>query len=183
MNDIMDDIANLLYPDPAPQPDELRNEFVRRRAEARREREEVRDVLELRAKDFGDGFDPLTSELRRLSRAKREIEQWIRLLVTYGREFVRPEPYRLASLAEAAGMSISGVKGMYSAADIQRVADAIGRSDRKGQVSPGESPAVLPEKGLDIYGRFVPEFHPLYPPAEETESPRSPESSGLSSQS
>ena len=42
----------------------------------------------------------------------------IRLLLAYAREHVQPRPYRLADLADAAGMSISGVRTAYIQADI-----------------------------------------------------------------
>ena len=37
----------------------------------------------------------------------------MRRLIAYAREFVRPRPYTLADLAEAAGMSISGIRTAY----------------------------------------------------------------------
>ncbi|MFF3442123.1 hypothetical protein [Streptosporangium sp. NPDC002721] len=165
MNDFTEEIINVLYPDPTPQPDESRMDFVQRRVLASNRRDVEREELKDQIKRADDAFDPLISELRELGRAKREIEEQMRLLVAYGREFVRPEPYRLAPLAEAAGMSISGVRGMYGSSDIQRVANAIGRSDRKNETKPNADPKIVPEKGLDIYGRFAPAW-PLYPEME-----------------
>ncbi|MFF5108282.1 hypothetical protein [Streptosporangium sp. NPDC000509] len=172
MNDITREVIDVLYPDPIPQPDEMRMDFVQRRSRASSQRDAVQKELAAQIKEADGAFDPLISSLRELGRKKREVEEQMRLLVTYGREFVRPEPYRLAALAEAAGMSISGVRGMYDSVDIQRVADAIGRSDRKNQAKPNVDRKVLPEKGLDIYGRHAPHF-PLYPAIEQEKSFRS----------
>ena len=46
----------------------------------------------------------------------------MRRLLAYGREFTRPRPYRLTDLADAAGMSISGVRTAYDADEITHVA-------------------------------------------------------------
>jgi hypothetical protein len=56
------------------------------------------------------------------ARARRDqADQEIRLLIAYARECVTPRPYRLADLAEAAGMSISGVRVAYTVADVAAV--------------------------------------------------------------
>ncbi len=44
----------------------------------------------------------------------------MRLLLAYARES-HPRPYRLADLAQAAGMSISGIRTAYTPADIETV--------------------------------------------------------------
>jgi hypothetical protein len=66
-------------------------------------------------------LDPLLAALTAARHAKEEAEQRIRELLAYGREFVRPRPYTLAVLAEAAGMSISGVRIAYGQRDINAV--------------------------------------------------------------
>ena len=56
------------------------------------------------------------------ARARREqAAQDMRLLLAYAREFAVPRPYRLADLAQAAGMSISGIRTAYTPADIETV--------------------------------------------------------------
>ena len=56
------------------------------------------------------------------ARARRDqANQEIRLLIAYARECVTPRPYRLADLAEAAGMCISGVRVAYTVADVAAV--------------------------------------------------------------
>ena len=66
--------------------------------------------------------DPLLSALRDVRQRKEAADHDLRLLVAYAREVVRPRPYRLADLAQAAGMSISGVRVAYSRADIEQAA-------------------------------------------------------------
>ena len=53
--------------------------------------------------------------------ARDEADRDIRLLLAFAREVVTPRPYRLADLAEATGMSISGVRTAYTAADVDLI--------------------------------------------------------------
>ena len=46
----------------------------------------------------------------------------MRVLLAFAREITVPRPYRLADLAEAAGMSISGIRAAYSPGDVQHAA-------------------------------------------------------------
>jgi hypothetical protein len=70
------------------------------------------------------GHDPLLTALAGLRRQRHDLDASMRRLLAYGREFTRPRPYRLADLADAAGMSISGVRTAYDADDIAQVAEA-----------------------------------------------------------
>jgi|HubBroStandDraft_6_1064221.scaffolds.fasta_scaffold519295_3 hypothetical protein len=72
------------------------------------------------------GHDPLLTTLAGLRRQRHDLDAAIRRLLAYGREFTRPRPYRLADLADAAGMSISGVRTAYDADEIDQVAQATG---------------------------------------------------------
>ncbi|MFF4399375.1 hypothetical protein [Streptomyces sp. NPDC001480] len=81
-------------------------------------------------------LDDLTSDdfLRQLAalREQREqIDRHIRAHLAYAREFTSPRPYTLASLAEAAGLSISGVRTAFTTADCETVARALGRAPRR----------------------------------------------------
>ncbi|MBT2366896.1 hypothetical protein J7E88_16660 [Streptomyces sp. ISL-10] len=79
-----------------------------------------------------DGLAP-DEFLGRLSALRAERDRYdreIRAYLAYAREFTRPRPYTLASLAEAAGMSISGVRTAYTAADLDTVARAVGHAPR-----------------------------------------------------
>jgi len=72
------------------------------------------------------GHDPLLTTLAGLRRQRHDLDAAMRRLLAYGREFTRPRPYRLADLADASGMSISGVRTAYDADEIQQVARATG---------------------------------------------------------
>ena len=70
--------------------------------------------------------DPLLSALAEAKQRKQRADRDIRLLLAYAREHTRPRPYRLADLADAAGMSISGVRTAYTQADIDHAAALTG---------------------------------------------------------
>ena len=72
------------------------------------------------------GDDPLLAALAAARQRKARADHDIRLLLAYAREHVQPRPYRLADLAEAAGMSISGVRTAYTQADIEHAARLTG---------------------------------------------------------
>ncbi len=72
------------------------------------------------------GHDPLLTTLAGIRRQRHDLDAAMRRLLAYGREFTRPRPYKLADLADAAGMSISGVRTAYDADDIAEVAAATG---------------------------------------------------------
>jgi hypothetical protein len=72
--------------------------------------------------------DPLLAALADAAQRKQRADHQIRLLLAYAREHVQPRPYRLADLAEAAGMSISGVRAAYTQADIDQAARLTGGS-------------------------------------------------------
>ena len=65
--------------------------------------------------------DVLLAALADARQRKQQAAQDIRLLLAYAREFATPRPYRLADLAEASGMSISGIRTAYTPADIEAV--------------------------------------------------------------
>jgi hypothetical protein len=66
--------------------------------------------------------DALLSAVRLVRKRREQADRDLRLLLAYAREVVTPRPYRLADLAEAAGMSISGVRTAYSPDDIEHAA-------------------------------------------------------------
>jgi hypothetical protein len=70
--------------------------------------------------------DPLLAALIDARERKQRADHDIRLLLAYAREQVQPRPYRLADLADAAGMSISGVRTAYTKADIDHPAALTG---------------------------------------------------------
>jgi hypothetical protein len=57
---------------------------------------------------------------------RMRADEEIRLLLAYARQFVYPHPYTFGELAQAAGMSVSGVRTAYGAQDVDKVAAATG---------------------------------------------------------
>ena len=98
--------------------------------------------------------DPLLAALAEAAQRKQRADHDIRLLLAYAREHTQPRPYRLADLAEAAGMSISGIRTAYSKADIAHAARLTGGSRGRhllavitslltsGRHAPGQDPAA-----------------------------------------
>jgi hypothetical protein len=70
--------------------------------------------------------DPLLAALAAARERKQRAEADMRLLLAYAREHVQPRPYRLADLAQAAGMSPSGVRPAYTCADTEQAARLTG---------------------------------------------------------
>ena len=70
--------------------------------------------------------DPLLAALADAAQRKQRAERDIRLLLAYAREHTQPRPYRLADLAKAAGMSVSGIRTAYTQADIEHAARLTG---------------------------------------------------------
>jgi hypothetical protein len=90
------------------------------------------------------GHDPLLTTLAGLRRQRLDLDAAMRRLLAYGREFTRPRPYRLADLADAAGMSISGVRTAYDAEEIAQVADVTGLKPWASQST--TDPEIGPEQ-------------------------------------
>jgi hypothetical protein len=65
--------------------------------------------------------DPVLAAIRDAGHRREQADRELRLLIAYAREGVTPRPYRLADLAEAAGMSISGVRIAYTTADTEYI--------------------------------------------------------------
>ena len=96
--------------------------------------------------------DPLLAALADAAQRKQRADHDIRLLLAYAREHTQPRPYRLADLAQAAGLSISGIRTAYSKADVERVARLTGGSRGRHLL------AVM--TSLLVNGRHAPEHHP-----------------------
>ena len=73
------------------------------------------------------GVDPLLSTLARLRQERLRLEADMRLLIAYGRRFTHPRPYKLIDLANAAGMSISGVRTAYDDEEGEQAAGILNR--------------------------------------------------------
>lgn len=126
--DMCTDIAALLNPMPAPVDGggESDEETYAHAAEAAwQEREEVAEHLR-RSWDEG-AIDPLLSTLTSLRNRRLQLEADMRLLIAYARCFTHPRPYKLIDLANAAGMSISGIRTAYDSDEIDQAAEILQR--------------------------------------------------------
>jgi hypothetical protein len=74
--------------------------------------------------------DALLSAMRDARLRREQADRDLRLLLAYAREIVTPRPYRLADLAEAAGISISGVRTAYHRADVEQAAQLVAAAER-----------------------------------------------------
>ncbi|MEV4896547.1 hypothetical protein AB0K48_45025 [Nonomuraea sp. NPDC055795] len=133
MREIANELAKILLPAPSIAEGEEHEAYEARRADVRRQR------IDLELSLIADGTalasdDPLLAKLLDLTAKKREIQTQIRLIIAYGREFTRPQPYPLRVLAHAADMSISGIRTAYTPVDLQTIASRIRRRDTKGSV-------------------------------------------------
>ncbi|NBE94580.1 hypothetical protein [Nonomuraea sp. K271] len=135
MKEITEELAKVLIPEPARGEDESDHDYRARVASAGEARNALVGEL-MMAAGASATEDPVLARLVELAAQKREIQRQIRLIVAYAREFVRPEPYRLRALAEAAGMSISTIRTVYDTDDKIAVATRIGRKDVKNTVHP-----------------------------------------------
>ncbi len=86
--------------------------------------------------------DVLLTALADARQRKQQAAQDMRLLLAYAREFAFPRPYRLADLAKAAGMSISGIRTAYTPADIEAVSTLLAALR---QDYPAPHPAPVPQ--------------------------------------
>ena len=96
--------------------------------------------------------DPLLAALADARQRKEQAVNDIWLLLAFAREHTQPHPYRLADLAEAAGMSISGIRTAYTQADIEHAARLTGGTRSRHLV------AVI--VSLLVNGRSAREHHP-----------------------
>ena len=63
--------------------------------------------------------DVLLAALAEVRQRKEQADRDMRVLLAYAREIAAPRPYRLADLAKASGMSISGIRTAYTSSDIE----------------------------------------------------------------
>jgi hypothetical protein len=151
--DIFTDIAAIQYPMPPPLEDPQYDEYDLAVAEVDAERAEAAERLRLAWDE--DDADPLLTALAEARRARERVDAVIRQLVAYGREFVQPRPYTLADLAEATGMSISGIRTGYDHRDVDTVTEATGAKAREWRApeSTDTDPAALRELLDDLERR------------------------------
>lgn len=133
--DIAADVAAILHPLPTPSPEEYAESpdvYDTWREDAAEEQQRIAEQLR-RGTEDGEA-DPLLTALANEVAAKQDAEANIRRLLAYGREFVRPRGYTLESLAQASGMSFSGVRTAYDDREVGQVAEYTGAKPRDGKV-------------------------------------------------
>jgi hypothetical protein len=130
--DVFQDLAALAHPMPDrieydPGFDDARHDIAcRNAADAQRTyAEQLREAWDITEQD------PFLAELAYVRQVTVAAEKRLRLLLAYGREFVSPRPYRLEDLAQAAGMSVSGVRTAYDTDEIDTVAAITGAKPRR----------------------------------------------------
>lgn len=145
--DIVSDVCNIVCPIPDPPgdgaPEEVVDAFGAEIDVALAAQDRLRGNIE--ASWEGGDVDPLIGEIANARAEIREAEQRLRLLLAYGREFVEPRPYTLDSLAQAAGMSVSGVRTAYDNEEIFTVAKLIGAKLRRRDDA--DAPATADRQG------------------------------------
>jgi hypothetical protein len=83
--------------------------------------------------------DPVLAALRAARACRDQADRDIRILLAYARELATPRPYRLADLAAATGLSLSGVRTAYTPADIDTARQIV------RAFGPPRMPAAHPE--------------------------------------
>jgi hypothetical protein len=124
-HDICADIATVLNPIPAPAGKDHDDGWGEAASAIWDEREE--EAAQLRLAWEEGGIDPLLSTLAGLRAQRLRLEADMRLLIAYARRFTHPRPYKLIDLAEAAGMSISGVRIAYDDEELDQLTEILGR--------------------------------------------------------
>jgi hypothetical protein len=127
------DLAAILRPVPAGEGDASDAAVERARWEQRQPAENLWSAWE------EGSVDPLLSQVRKARQRRLQAEQDLRSLIAYAREFMHPRPYRLIDMAEAAGLSVSGVRINYDGDDVKLVAELLrGASHASEDVRQGE---------------------------------------------
>ncbi|MFP1629778.1 hypothetical protein ACLB9X_32505 [Streptomyces sp. 5K101] len=127
--DLISDIAAIRFPLPSPgsvTPPDLYFEACEQAERLRAEEAE-----NLQAASEGLDADPLLLALQDARARKAAADAEIRRLLAYGREFHGARPYRLESLAEASGMTISGIRTAYGMDEITEVASEVHREPNR----------------------------------------------------
>ncbi|OIJ85074.1 hypothetical protein BIV25_45055 [Streptomyces sp. MUSC 14] len=108
--------------------------------QALKDREEYAESLQ----DLCDALkeDPLLVALGNARARKEAAETEIRQLLAYGREFHGGRPYKLEPLAEASGMSLSGIRTAYKDTELEAVALQIDRKPDSRRTRPPAADAA-----------------------------------------
>jgi hypothetical protein len=126
--DLISEVTDIVHPLPGPPSDDASEEERDGWDSWARTVQEERDEFQtaLGAVWEHADTDPLLYSIQAAREDMREAEHRMRLLITYGREFTQPRPYKLDDLARSAGMSVSGIRTAYDNGQIIEVAQLIG---------------------------------------------------------
>lgn len=99
--------------------------------------------------------DPLISEITRARHDQQEVERRLRLLLAYAREYT-PRAYSLSDLAEASGMSVSGVRTAYAGTEIAELHARLRRGPRnifglRGEAGSDECAVITGKRNQPAY--------------------------------
>ncbi|MFF5030111.1 hypothetical protein ACFY2J_38695 [Streptomyces collinus] len=132
--DLIGDIAAIHIPLPAPgnvTPEEC---FPDALEQAHKDRQEYAESLDAMCGDIEE--DPLLVALGNARARKEAAETEIRQLLAYAREFHGDRPYKLEPLAEASGMSVSGIRTAYKDSELDAVTVQVGRQPDSRRLRP-----------------------------------------------
>jgi hypothetical protein len=136
--DLIGDITAIRIP--LPQPGDVTPEEFYPDAldEAEQARENYASALEAQCDEIQE--DPLLIALGNARAAREAAAREIRHLLAYGREFHGDRPYKLEPLAQASGLTPSGIRTAYGNSEIDSVARGIGRKpDSRRYRPPGRT--------------------------------------------
>ncbi len=129
---MIDDLVDIRHPLPRAEemPEGDEDVYTDWSHEVARERGTYERELRMHEEHEEGDWDPLLAEIHTARQEMRAAEERMRMLVAFGREFIKPQPYQLKQLAEATGMSISGTRSSYTVDEVAAVARRIGRQPR-----------------------------------------------------
>ncbi|KUL23731.1 hypothetical protein [Streptomyces regalis] len=136
--DLIGDLTAIRIPLPQPgdvTPAEL---YPDAREEAEQARENYAFALGAQCDEVQE--DPLLIALGNARAAREAADREIRHLLAYGREFHGDRPYKLEPLAQASGLTPSGIRTAYGSSEIDSVARGIGRRPDSRRFRPLAAP-------------------------------------------
>lgn len=140
---LLRDVVAILCPEPPKPPPEADREHYEHYETQLEALDDDRNAMAERLDaitDSGD-IDPLLAALGDVSYTINRKEHARRLLLAYARQFVPGRSYTLEALAEATGMSASGIRTAYKQSDVDYVAELI-RVGRRPETEPGPEAAA-----------------------------------------
>jgi len=140
---LLRDVVAILCPEPPKPPPEADREHHDEYETQFEVLDDARNVMAERLEAIADSgdIDPLLAALGDVSYTINRKEHARRLLLAYARQFVPGRTYTLEALAEATGMSPSGIRTAYKQSDVDYVAELI-RVGNRPEIEPGPEAAA-----------------------------------------